>query len=222
MICDSCSGRIVDIPASSATVIAQNDANKDLPRPENQRGNYATQAYRQCMNHCGNMVIICNTDSDEESVYTPPSQLCETKFHNCEADCAATLKRQWGAATSEQPLESKSGTGKIGSGTTIIGGGQSPEASDALTSSDQALKDANAAADSFDRWYKTGHSGDLPKMKHYVAEAKAAADRARAIAAAYPHDPRLRENAQKAELAALRVGVLAAKVQLTRDIINQM
>ena len=220
MVYDFRNCRITYLP-ESPTITAQNDTSQYLSRPEGQSHNYATQAYQQCMSHCGNMAIICNTDSDEESVYTPPSELCETKFHNCEADCAATLKRQWGPSTSEPPAERGNSTGKIGGGAAISGAGQM-SASDAVTSSDQAVKDAKAAADSFERWYKTGHFGDLPKMKHYVAEAKAASDRTQAIAAAYPNDHRLEKNVLEAKLESLRVQVLAAKAQAIQDAINKM
>lgn len=77
-----------------------------------------------------------------------------------------------------------------------------------------------AAAISFERWYKTGQSADLPKMKHYVAEAKSASDRAQAVAAANPTDRRLQENALDAKWASLRVQVLAPKAQAIQDAIK--
>jgi hypothetical protein len=176
------------------------------------------------MSYCGSTGVICNMDSDEDSVYTPPSERCETKFHNCEADCAASLKRQWGPSTSEPPVELGNGT-KTGGGTATIGGGseqQEANLSEALASSEQAETEAKRAADSFEVWDKTGHLGDLPKMLHYVAEAKAASDRAQALAAAHPGDLRLQENALHAKGAYERVQASAARGQKLLDAIQAM
>lgn len=75
---------------SEAMPNTQNNSKQE----EDQRRAYATRSYEQCMSHCSNMGIVCRTGSDG-SAYTPSPLQCDTKFHACEADCAATLKRQW-------------------------------------------------------------------------------------------------------------------------------
>jgi hypothetical protein len=85
---------IPNVEASPQSSTAQNNTNQEPSIQQDQRRSDATQAYKQCMNHCTTMVIICNTGS-EESIYTASADRCDTKFHNCEADCAAILKRQW-------------------------------------------------------------------------------------------------------------------------------
>jgi hypothetical protein len=59
-------------------------------------------------------------------------------------------------------------------------------------------------------------------MLHYVAEAKAASDRAQALAAAHPGDLRLQENALHAKGAYERVQASAARGQKLLDAIQAM